>query len=249
MDPWSLYKLIPKLLFLTEIADSTNVPAIILIIYLHFKYLPVLFYTNHPYEFRTVLRGASLFNFQYSFDTLHLGKTQAVLISCNFPCRLTKPRPVFETEHPVEECAAGKHGVHAALSFTLPIIHPPAPSTSQPLLVRPVVPGSIPLPRIRRDGNLAESFAIYDGANAPPPATRAHLLRFIREQDEQRYPPVPVDNDITDIASARGAERKCERERSCAVFRNGPVIIMIVIINVTLYPLWRYNNIMITVAI
>jgi len=47
MDPWSLYKLIPKLLFLTEIAD-TNIPAIILIIYLHLKYLPVLFH-NHPY--------------------------------------------------------------------------------------------------------------------------------------------------------------------------------------------------------
>jgi hypothetical protein len=173
-------------LFLTEIAD-TNIPVIILIIYPHFKYLAVLFY-NHPYEFR-------ISNFEaFSFSTLntpHLGKIQAVLILCNFPCRLTKPLASFEIEHPVEECAAGKHGVHAALSFTLPIIHPPAPSTSQPLLVRPVVPGSIPLPRIRRDGNLAESFAIYDGANAPPPATRAHLLRFIREQDEQRYLPVP----------------------------------------------------------
>lgn len=73
----------------------------------------------------------------------------------------------FRIEHPVKECAAGRHCcVHAALSFTLAIIHPPAPSTSQPPTASP---GSILLPRIRRDGNLAESFAIYDGANAPPP--------------------------------------------------------------------------------
>lgn len=49
-----------------------------------------------------------------------------------------------------------------------------------------------PLPRVRRDGNLAESFAIYDGVKrtAACRTARMHLLRFIREQDEQRYPPV-----------------------------------------------------------
>lgn len=53
-----------------------------------------------------------------------------------------------------------------------------------------------------------------------------------------------LDNDITAWQRIRecdregeGSERKCEREQSCAVFRNSPVIIMIVIINVTLYPL------------
>lgn len=92
----------------------------------------------------------------------------------------------------------------------------------------PVVPGSILLPRIRRDGNLAESFAIYDGGERA--ATRAHLPRFIREQDEQRYLPVSLDNDITDTASVcirerarregkgrEGRERASERERWCRI--------------------------------
>lgn len=81
------------------------------------------------------------------------------------------------------------------------IIHPAHyPSTGTiddptPILVHSAVPGSISLPRIRRDGNLAESFAIYERVNArptptPPPA-RVYLLGFIREQDEQRYLPVP----------------------------------------------------------
>lgn len=75
--------------------------------------------------------------------------------------------------------------VHAALSFTLPIIHPTAPSTSQP----PSSPGSItdgiPCLAFDENGNLAESFAIYDRTKRA--GSSAHLLRFIREQDEQRY--------------------------------------------------------------
>ncbi|CAL1687333.1 unnamed protein product [Lasius platythorax] len=71
------------------------------------------------------------------------------------------------------------------------IIHPahyPSTGTIDEPTTPTALPDSILLPRIRRDGNLAESFAIYDGANAPPPA---HLLQFIREQDEQRYLSVP----------------------------------------------------------
>ncbi|EFN63570.1 hypothetical protein EAG_02369 [Camponotus floridanus] len=105
----------------------------------------------------------------------------------------------FHIEYPVKECAAGRHCcVHAALSFTLPIIHPPAPSTSQPLLLRPVVTGSILLPRIRRDGNLAESFAIYDGANAPPPA-RTYFGLYASKMNSVICR--SLDNDITDTAT------------------------------------------------
>lgn len=168
MDPWSLCKLIPKLLFLTEITDTCNN-------FNHistFSYIFLSYFTIIPIWIPN--RDASLFNFQYIVISLPR-RIQAVPISpCNFFCVLIdRSLTSFETEHPVEECAAGKHGVHAALSFTLPIIHPPAPSTSQPLAVRPVVPGSIPLPRYStgwKFSGIIRDLRRGECAADPPPA-------------------------------------------------------------------------------
>lgn len=108
----------------------------------------------------------------------------------------------------------GKAPLYARSIIIHPAHYPPAPSTSQPLLLRPVVPGSILLPRIRRDGNLAESFAIYDGANAPPPA-RTYFGLYASKMNSVICR--SLDNDITDTAayaSAKRARRKGKRRAS-----------------------------------